>query len=155
MRLPRVRFTVRRMMVVIATLAVSWPMFVGIGHLTIYRANLQSEAIYREAAATLQVERKDDLAADWRRRAEETAQMNRETWSHVVTLSVLVGLGIILGGLGLMLRTRYGSVSSARPVPVNAVAAVCSAGMKIVFAGLILGGIAYVGLLLLVLAGDD
>ena len=33
MRLPRVRFTVPAAMVVIATLAVSWSMFLGIGHL--------------------------------------------------------------------------------------------------------------------------
>jgi hypothetical protein len=37
-------------MVVTATLAVSWPMFLGIGHSTIYRANTQSEKYDREQA---------------------------------------------------------------------------------------------------------
>jgi hypothetical protein len=155
MRLPRLRFTMRRMMAVIATLAVSWQMFLGIAHLNIYSANWNVERFERETAATLETKQDTVQAAEWRRMADETARRNRESWSYVATFLGLVVLGILLGAMGLDLRSRYGSMSSDRPRLVNALVAACSTGAKILLAGLILAGIACVGILLLLIAGDD
>jgi hypothetical protein len=155
MGLPRVRFTVRRMMVITATLAVSWALFFGIAHLLVYRQNLKNEQYYREGAAILEAKKSDVLAAEWRKFAEDAARMNHDSWSKVVTLVGLVGAGVISTGLGLVLRKRSKSVSSPRAEPVNILVSACSTVTKILMVALVLAAISYVGFMLLVMAVDD
>jgi hypothetical protein len=70
--------------------------------------------------------------------------MNRESSAYAVTALSLTGLGSIGGGLGLAIRRWYGSA--------KALAAACSTIAKIMLAGLMLGGTAYLGIMLLAVA---
>jgi hypothetical protein len=143
MRVPRVRFTVRRMMVVIATLAVSWCILEGIGHLSIYPANTSGERNDRETAAAL--EKKNDVirAAEYRRSAEEIGRRNQDSWSHILTALSLIGLGLISKGLDLTIRHRYGTRIPDQNGKAKAFAAACSTVATVMLAGLVIGGIGY------------
>ncbi len=155
MRLPCVRFTVQHMMVVIATLAVSWCMFLGIANLVVYVYHARLERDFRDGAAIWEAKKEAGHARSMRESADLQARLKQEFLSRGTTTLALIGLGGSLGGIGLAIRARYKPVRSAWPGPMNVLSAVCSTVPKIMFAGLILGGIAYVGFLLLVLAGDD
>jgi hypothetical protein len=95
-----VRFTVGRMMLASAILAVTWSAFVGIMELGIYRSNVEAEQFYREAAM-LEAKRDLTAAAVWQASAEETARMNHASWSHIAPFMLLISLGTILG-LGII-----------------------------------------------------
>jgi hypothetical protein len=152
----RVRFTVRGMMVVVATLAVTWALFFGIAHLTVYRDHLEYERHARQAAATLEAQKSDALAAEWRTRAEEAARLTRENGNWVATLLGLVGLGVASAGLGIVLRRRPEPASSARSRAMESIVAACSTVAKVVLVASILAGILYAGLfVLVVLTWDD
>ena len=106
MRLPRVRVTVRRIMRVTATVAVTWSMFLGIGHLTIYRANVEGERAYMEEALVWETRQQSDKAADCRRQAEQWARRNAESLVYIITTLSLTALGIVTRGLSLAVNAR-------------------------------------------------
>jgi hypothetical protein len=143
------------MMVATEMLALSWCMFNGIVHLTIYQANVQSERFYLETAATLEATNEAGPASEFRREAEKLTQMNRETWSHVVTLCSLVGVGMVLGGLGLAFRIGRRWSGSATSKMVGELARVCCTGAVIVLASLILAGILFIGCMLVMRILDE
>jgi hypothetical protein len=121
MRFPRVRFTVQRMMIVIATLAVSWCMLLGI--------NALHNLAYDVGDAP-------GIGSD-----------EHQVWlSRGITTLTLIGLGCSMGVIGLAVRAKPGAENSARPALIKTLATVCSLGMKIVFIGLILGGVVYMGI---------
>ena len=62
----------------IATLAVAWSMCLGIGHLTIYPANIRGERLHREAALIWETRAQAHKAADCRREAEVSGAAERE-----------------------------------------------------------------------------
>ena len=142
MRLP-LRFTVRRLMVGIATLAVSWAMCLGIGHLSIYRANVEGERSDRKIAATLEKENKANLAAEWLVTAEEIGRRNQESRKYIFAALGLIALGLIAGGLRLALRRRSGNRAPDGCRLANAFAAACLTIAVIMLVGLALGGVAY------------
>jgi hypothetical protein len=148
------RLTVRRMMSITATLAVSWAFFFGIAHLLVYRQHLAAEQYFRETAAALEA-KNDGRAADWREMAEDLARRNQDSWSKVATLLGLVAAGSLSAGLGLVLRTRSQPVNSPRSETMHTLVSACTTAMKILVVGLVLAGIACIGFLLLVMSGDD
>jgi hypothetical protein len=107
MRAPRPRFTVRSIMVVIATLAVSWPMCLGVGHMTIYRANVPGERARREYALFWEARDEVGKAADQRREAEVWARRNEVSLPYIITALSLIGSGMIL-------RPKDGSAQRAK-----------------------------------------
>ena len=155
MRLPRVRFTVGRLMVGIATLAVSWCMCLGIGHLTIYRSNVAGETYDRETAVSYELENNSDLAAPWRRMSEEYAWRNQESRIHILTALSLTSLGLAAGGITLAIRSRFGPSVKVRRGLAYRLDAACSTIAAIVLIGLAIGGVAYMGGMLLVLVTLD
>jgi hypothetical protein len=143
------------MMVVTATLAVSFFMFLGIASLVVYREGVRSEEYFRESAAVLKVRGEAAHAAEWQEMADEMARQRRHELSYSVTTLGLVELGIVLAGIGTALRVRFGPRGSARPGWTDALCSACSTGAMVLLIGFAIGGIAYVGILLLVLVGND
>ena len=95
-------FTVRKMIGVTAILAVAFSMFEGIGELSIYRPNVESEKLYWQLVATCEAMKNGIEAAKWRQRAIETGRRNRAGMPYIVTALSLIGLGIVsLGLVGL------------------------------------------------------
>jgi hypothetical protein len=150
MRLPRVRVTVRRMMVVSATLAVSWSMCLGIGHLTIYRANVEGERAYMESARACETRHEMLEAVDWRRMAEDLARRNAESRSYIVTALSLTVLAILAGGLSLAVKTVYHSRNLVRRSLVDTCVGACLTLSKICLVGLALGCFGYLAVGLMV-----
>jgi hypothetical protein len=155
MGLTRVRFTVRRLMGVIATLAVSWCMLLEVRHLIAYVGHANHERHFRKLAIEWEAKKETGYAATLRGPAEQQAYMKRESLSRGLTTLGLIGLGGALGGIGLAVRVRYRPESPDRPNWVESLAAVCSVGAKIVVASLIIAAVLYIGILLLVVVGDD
>jgi hypothetical protein len=134
MKLPRVQFTARRMMIITATLAVSWAFFFGIAELCVYRPNLEAEQYYREKAAVLEAE--NVRAPEWRKMAEDMARSNHDSWPTVATFFGLLAARGLSAGLGLVLWTRSRLVSSPRPEKLHTLVSVCSTATKILVVGL-------------------
>jgi hypothetical protein len=158
MRPPRLRLTVKRIMVAIATLAVSWSVCLGIGHLSIYPANVRGERAYREEALFWEKRQKPVPAAEYRLRAEEAARRNAESRASIITTLSLMGLVIVLGAtasLGLAVKARYRRRNLVSPPWVDALVDACLTLGAIVLVGFALGCIAYVGILLFVVATSE
>src|SRR5262249_25128001 len=94
MQLPRVRLTVQTMMVVIATLAVSWSMCFGTGHLTLLVANFRAVEHYTQEAILWEAEHNAAKAEDRRRMAERYALLNAESLDSVRTALSLIAFGV-------------------------------------------------------------
>jgi len=142
-------------MVVTATLAVSWSMCLGIGHLTIYPANVHGERREREEALIWEARQEVGKAADCRRKADELGRRNAESLAYIITALSLTGLGIILGGLGLAVKAGYKPRNLVRPRLVDALADVGLTMGTVLLVGFAVGCIAYVGLMLFVLATSE
>src|ERR1700758_2647231 len=115
MRLPRLQLTVKRMMVVVATLAVSWSAFVGIAHLAIYPRNVHFERTLREQALVWEAKHEAEKAAGLRQMAEECGRRNAESLAYIITALGLVGLGTATGALGLAFKGHYGKQNLVQP----------------------------------------
>jgi hypothetical protein len=141
MGLPQVRLTVQRLMAVVATLGVSWSMCLGIGHLTIYRPNVQGERSDKEEALWWETRQEPAKAAYSRRKAQEWARRNAESLAYIITAFSLVGLGVVLGGFGLAIKAnswRWDLVDANR---ADALANACLGLGTVVLAGL--GSVSY------------
>lgn len=134
MKLVYLRFTLLRMMIATAALAVAWSMFVGFRHLAVYRTNVKAERYYRKGAM-LGARRAPVPAADWQGEAEDMARSNRESLDHVSTLLFLIGLGAVLGLAGSLLKNRIESQDSKVRVMVRSA---CVTGAVIVCGGFII-----------------
>jgi hypothetical protein len=166
MGLPCVRFTVRRLMVVVAILAVSWSMCLGIGHLGLYWVNSKFVRDAREEATIWEKRAEDagtwekrreagEAAEWWLRQAEEVAGRNSESLANGVTALILVTVGIVSGGLGLSARAWYRTWNSARPCWVDVLADACLSLSASVLVGFALGCIAYVGIFVFVVTTSE
>lgn len=155
MTLPRVRFTVRATMVMIAGIPISWCLLIGVSNLIASIDHARLESDFRKGALIWETKQEAGRAASSRGYAEEQARYKRESLSRGLTALGLIGLGGALGGIGLAVRARYGTESSGRPSRVNALAAICSVGARLMFSSLIIAGVIYFGILLLVMAGHD
>jgi len=154
MRLP-LRLTVSRLMIGVATLAVSWAMCLGIGHLSIYRANVEGERYDRNIAATLKQENKQDLAAEWLARADEVGRLNRESRKYIFTFLSLIASGLIAGGMRLAIGGRLGKRALARLGLATTFAAAFQTIAVIMLVGLAIAGVAYaVGLAFVILTAE-
>jgi hypothetical protein len=146
------------MMVATATLAVSWSMCLGIGHLSTYRANVRGERAYREEALIWETTREIGKAADCRQKAEQWARRNAESRSYIITALSLLGLAIVLGAtasLALAVKAEYRRRNLAHPLWVDALADTCLILGAIVLVGFGLGCVAYLGLLVFVVATTE
>jgi len=150
MRLP-LRLTVRRLMIGVATLAVSWAMCLGIGHLCIYRANVAGEMYDRNTAATLEKENKADLASEWLAKAEKVGRLNQESRRHIFTFVSLIASGLIAGGIRLAIGGWLGNRAPDGRGLTNTLAAACLTIAVIMLVGLALGGVAYVAVMAFVI----
>jgi hypothetical protein len=150
MRPPRLRFTVRRMMVVTATLAASWSMCLGIGHLTIYRANVQGERADMEEALMWETRQESAKAADCRRKAAEWARRNVESFLYIITALSLTALGIVTRGLSLAFKARSKTENLVHRPLMDACVGVCLTLSKICLVGLALGCYGYLVAMLFV-----
>jgi hypothetical protein len=138
------------MMVVTATLAVSWSMCLGIGHLTIYRANVQAERAYMESALICETRQEMVEAVDWRRRADDAARENAESRRYIVTALSLTVLAIVAGGLSLAVKTVYHTRNLVRRSLVDTCIGACLTLSKICLVGLALGCLGYLAVILIV-----
>ncbi len=155
MRVFRVRLTVRKIMVAIATIAVAWSMCLGIVHLTNHRAKLQVEAAYRAMALLSEASHDAAKAAESRQRAEELAARNAESLAYIVTTFSLLALVVVLGvtaGIGLWAKALYRKRNRVEPPWVDIVAHRCSAVGVILLLGFAFGCTAYFGFVMFVLA---
>jgi hypothetical protein len=153
MRVFRLRITVRKIMVAIATIAVAWSMCLGIGHLTNHRTSMQVEVAYREAARLWDAKQDTAKAAERRRQAEELANQNAESLAYILMTFSLIGLVVVLGataGIGLLAQALYRKRNRVAPRWVDIVARTCSAVGVIVMVGFALGCIAYFGITMFV-----
>jgi hypothetical protein len=155
MRLTKVRFTTRRMMVITAVPAIFWCMLLGISNLFVYIDAVRLEKHFREGASIWEAKQEAQRALEWRVYANEQARLERSSLARVLTALGLIGLGGIFVAIGLAIRARYRQASTDRPGWLNTFAAVCSGGAKLIFVSLIIAGLTYIGMLMLVLAGDD
>jgi hypothetical protein len=146
------------MMAATATLAVSWSMCLGIGHMSIYRANVQGERAYREEALIWEARQRAEKAADCRRKAEEWARRNEQSLAYIITALSLIGLAIAFGAtarLGLAVKARYQRRNLIEPPWVDALTNACSTLGVLVLVGFGLGCTAYVGIMLFVVATSE
>jgi hypothetical protein len=158
MRVLRLRLTVRKIMVAIATIAVAWSMCLGIGHMTIYRANVRGEIAYREAALLGEARHDAAEAAERRQQADELANRNAESLAYILTTFSLIALAIVLGaiaGIGLWAQALYRKRDRVEPPWIGILARACSVLGVIVLFGFGLGCIAYFGGMMLVLATSE
>jgi hypothetical protein len=149
------RFTVRRLMIGIATLAVSWSIFSGTGDLIEYVHHVQLEKNDREDAVIWEEKKELDRAHESRRMAE---LMNQEKWAYVpraATVLTIIVLGIVMGGFSLVLKARKQTEVSGLPEWLETFRVACLTGSKIVGAGLLIGWSIYLFLFLFVLAIED
>jgi hypothetical protein len=149
----RLRLSMRRMMIVTATLSVSLCMFIGIGNLVIYFNVAFYERNYRAEATVWEGKKESGLAESARQRADNQAMQKQQAVSGVMAPLALLGLGGIFAGILLVVRAKYGPFSSNRPASLNSLVAMCFAGTKIVFYGFIIAAIACVAVLLWVFFG--
>ena len=138
-RLPRIRFTVRRLMIAVATIAVSLCMFNGIGHLSIFQENVAREAFLKNEAARLEF-KKNSLAELRRQDAEFVARQNRhEIRPPILTAACVLVLGVIAGAIHLVARWQYPTwVQHQRRLMVGLVD-VCSSVATVSLAGTVVG----------------
>ena len=155
MRIPRLGVTVRSMMKATAILAVSWCMLLGIANLIVYVDHARLERKHREGAAIWEAKNEPGHAASEREVADEQMRMKQDSLSRGFTALALIALGGTASLIGLAIRARYSPGSSAHNGRVKAFVTLCSGVAKIVFVSLAIGGIIYIGILLLVLAGND
>jgi hypothetical protein len=138
------------MMVVTATLAVSWSMCLGIGNLTIYRANVEAERAYMEWALVCETRHEMVEAVDWRRMAEDAARRNAQSRSYIVTSLSLTVLAIVAGGLSFAVKKVYHTRNLVQSSMVDTCVGACLTFSKICFVGLALGCFGYVAGMLIV-----
>jgi hypothetical protein len=98
MRLAWLRFNVRRVMVVIAILAVPFTMFFGIPSLFAYMGHSRSEKEFREGAVIWETKNEPGHAAYSQRLADDPARLKQETLSRGISTLVILALGSICGG---------------------------------------------------------
>jgi hypothetical protein len=146
MRPLRATFTLRTMLAVVATLAISWAGFSGVGHMSIYISNREYEKQEWEAARTWAMMKDAQRAADSTRSAIECARRNRESRDAIVTAGVLATLGVTLLGVRLALA-RSGHKTS---LATSRLRRACSAGATIILVGLALGCAEYAAGMLVV-----
>ena len=143
------------MLVVTATLAVSWSMLLGIGHLSIYRANVRGERAYMEEALMWETRLESDKAADCRQKAKEWAQRNAESRLYIITALSLTVLGVVTRGLGLVAKAHSKSSSLSRRPLLDACVGACLSLSKICLLGLALGCFGYlVGMFFVLITGE-
>jgi hypothetical protein len=155
MRLPRVRFTVRRMMAAIAVLPISWCMLLGIADLIGYADHARMERECRDGAAIWESKNEPGRATHELELAEEQRQMKLACLSRGLTVLALLTLGGSAGLIGMAVRARHAPACPDDAGAMNRLASVCSAVAKVIFVSLLLGGGIYLVILLLVMAGDD
>jgi hypothetical protein len=155
MRPLRPRFTLRTMIGVIATLAVSWAGCSGFGHMTIYGSNRRGERAEWEDARIWAIKKDERRAADSMRSAAEWARRNRESRNSIVTAGALGALGVVLLGVWLALAAwqarRRHEVSRA----ATRLRRACSTGATILLVGLALGCAEYAAGMLVVLITSE
>ncbi len=154
MRSPRVRFTVRGMMVVTATLAISVCMFLGVANLIAYVGHAGLERDRRKDAAIWEAKGEPGRASESRESADLQARLKQGCLSRGATTLALLGLGIGLQCFVLAVRATYGAESLDRSGLVKALAEASSVGTKVLLVALVLAGVAYVVCMLLILAED-
>jgi hypothetical protein len=133
-------------------------MCLGIGHLGIYRANVQGERACREEALIWEERQEAGKAADCRREAEEWARRNAESLAYIITALSLIGLVIVLGAtasLGLAVKAQYRRRNLVEPPWMDALTDACLTLGVLVLVGFGLGCIAYVGVMLFVAATSE
>ena len=155
MQPPRLRPTVLSLMVLTAILAVSWSMCLGIGHLTIYGVNVKGEKRWRDEAHEWEARQELEKAANSRRSAGEWAQRNSRSLAHITTALGLIGAGVVFGGLGLSVRTHCGTRYRTLPRWVHALSDIGIGLGAIVSVGLFLGFVAYIGIMVFVVATSE
>jgi hypothetical protein len=139
MRVPKLFFSTRRMILVIATLAAALSMGRGVGGLLTYRANIVGLKGFREDAAEWQRTGDAARALDTLRTIADVERFDRKCLADGATTVFLTALGIVLGLLGLVLQ----AVSRAgRPVELRwavSIARACLTSCAILWSGLVLG----------------
>jgi hypothetical protein len=133
-------------MIVIASLAISWSMFTGIAHISVYRANVGSESLYRREILEWEAIGGTRQAADRRRQADELARANQISRAYGATALSLAVMGVVLGGLALVLRQRPQEQTPARH-RVDAIAGACSLVSAVILVGFALGCTAFLAAL--------
>jgi hypothetical protein len=138
------------MMIVIATLAVSWSMCFGIGHLTLFLANFHAVEHCTQEAILWEAEHNAEKVQDRRRMAERYARLHAQSLAYISTALSLIAVGVASGGLGTAAKALYRRRNEAQPQWVGALANTCRTVGGIVLVGLAVGFIAYVALMLFV-----
>jgi hypothetical protein len=141
MSLPRVRFTVRRMMVATATLAVVCGTLNGAPAYNFYTFYASSEQRFREDAVIWEEKNQSARAEESRRLAEDQGEQKRSYLPGATTIPTLIVLGIVLGGVGLSITVLQRAGLSGRPRWLESLRATCWTGAKIVALGLSIGAI--------------
>jgi hypothetical protein len=142
-------------MLLASTVAISCSAYTGIGHLTVYRANVEAERYWSNEVALREARGEGERVLDGRRKAAQLARMNRESLSYFLPTLIVAVLGIIAGGLGAVLRA-FGRASRALQTHAMEVfARACFTIAVVCFSGLVLGCMAFLGALLLAISQSE